>query len=91
MTTKTTKAESKPEGNAETLTARVLVDLRIGNTDYKCNQLVEAPAEVIEALEDEGQVSTADAAIVYCQEQGAEVIKHGAQPAAEQKADTKPE
>lgn len=78
MTTKKddTKPDAKAGSKAVTLTARVLVDVRLDNIPYGPNTLVELPAELAESHEEQGTLSTTDAAIEYCKKAGAEVVNH---------------
>ena len=56
---------------------RVLVDQPIEGIPYRCNDVVELPAELAKPLLDQGAIDDNKAAVAYCvTELGREVIVH---------------
>ncbi len=56
---------------------RILVDQQIAGAPYRCNDVVDLPAEIAKPLLDQGSVDDNKAAVSYCvNELGATVIAH---------------
>lgn len=65
---------------------RILVDQQIDGTPYRCNDVVDLPAELANPLLEQGAVDDHKAAVAYClNELGATVIVHQS-PAVEEPA-----